>query len=105
MVYKATFQIDCGVSSGLGSKSPESLQRTEDFVADTHQAAYQRAMRLANGFADDYLSNPVTNLTIVQLLSLRCYNPNPPFNSDVSFDVSKSVAQRSTLEHLLSFAS
>ncbi len=99
MEYKATFGIDCGVSSGFGVKYPDYERRTETLSADGPQVAYQNAMSMAGKFADDYLSNPETGLTTVQLLSLR------GSDGDVSFDASKAVVKRSMLEHLLSLAS
>jgi len=99
MDYQATFGIDCGVSPGFGVKYPDYEKRTERINADTSQVAYENAMDLARKFADDYLSNPDTGLTIVQLLSLR------GSDGEVSFDVSKSVVKRTMLEHLLSSAS
>ena len=56
-------------------------------------------MSMAEKFADDYLSNPETGLTTVQLLSL-----NSP-DGLISFDASKAVVKRSMLEHLLNLAS
>ena len=97
MEYKAVFQIDCGVSQGFGIKYPDNIRRVEEFYAENNQAAYQNAMGLAKSFADDYLSNPDTSLTTVQLLSLRCSDGYVPF------DASKSVVKRSMLEHLSSF--
>ncbi len=99
MEYQATFGIDCGVSPGFGVKYPDFVREQEAISADSPQVAYQNAMGLAGKFADDYLSNPETGLTTVQLLSLR--GPD----GDVSFDASKSVVKRSMLEHLLAFAS
>lgn len=95
MEYQATFGIDCGVSHGFGVKYPDYDRRIERISADSPQVAYQNAMSLAEKFADDYLSNPDTGLTTVQLLSLN--------GSDVavSFDASKAVVKRSTLDHLL----
>ena len=97
MEYRATFGIDCGESSGFGVKIPCYERRTEEICADSSQEAYQKAMTLAGNFADDYLSNPETGLTTVQLLSL-----NWGREGAVSFDASKAVVNRSMLEHLLS---
>ena len=80
-------------------KYPDNVKRVEEFSAENNQAAYQEAMELAISFADDYLSNPNTGLTTVQLSSL-----NGP-NGAISFDTSKSIVKRSMLEHLLSLAS
>ena len=99
MEYRANFEIDCGVSPGYGVKCPDNVERTERIVADNPQVAYQNAMNLAEKFADDYLSNPKTGFTTVQLSYLR--SPD----GDVPIDVSKSVVKRSWLEHLLSLAS
>ena len=99
MEYQAAFGIDCGVSSGFGVKYPDFVREQKAISADSPQVAYKNAMSLAGKFADDYLSNPETGLTTVQLLSLR--GPD----GDVSFDASKSVVKRSMLEHLLSLAS
>jgi hypothetical protein len=99
MEYQATFGIDCGVSPGYGVKHPDNLERTETLSADSPQVAYQNAMSMAGGFADDYLSNPENGLTTVQLLSLR------NSDGDVHFNASKSVVKRSTLEHFLVLAS
>ncbi len=95
MEYQATFGIDCGISSGFGVKSPDYVDRTEVIVANDSQSAYQEAMNLARKFADDYLSNPRTGFTIVQLSSLR--GPD----GEVSVDASTSQVRRSMLEHLL----
>ena len=91
MEYQATFGIDCGVSHGFGVKYPDFVRKQEAISADSHQVAYQNAIGLAGKFADDYLSNPETDLTTVQLLSLR--GPD----GDVSFDASKSVVKRRIL--------
>jgi len=93
--YQATFGIDCGVSHGFGVKYPDYVREQAVIPADSPKIAYQNAMSLAKKFADDYLSNPETSLTTVQLLSL-----NGP-DGAVSFDASKSVVKRSVLEHLL----
>ncbi len=95
MDYQATFEIDCGVSFGFGIKYSDSITQTESISADTPQSAYQNAMNLAGKFADNYLSNPYTGLTKVQLVSLTGSDGN------VSFDISKAVVKRSRLEHLL----
>jgi len=95
MDYQATFGIDCGVSPGFGVKYPDFVREQKVIPADSPQVAYQKAMDLAGKFANDYLSNPTTDLTTVQLLSLS--GPN----GDVSFDASKAVVKRSMLEHLL----
>ena len=95
MEYQARYLIDCGVSPGFGVKSPDNVVRTEKINADNSGVAYQSAMILAGKFADDYLSNPQTGLTTVQLLSLNSQN------EVVSFDASKSIVRRSMLEHFL----
>ena len=97
MEYQATFGIDCGVSPGFGVKYPDYVREQAVIHGDSPQVAYQNAMDLATKFADDYLSNPDTSLTTVQLLSLRCSDGYVPF------DASKSVVKRSMLEHLSSF--
>ena len=99
MEYQATFKIDCGVSPGFGIKYPDIVREEKTISAESPQVAYQNAMGLAGKFADDYLSNPETGLTTVQLLSLRGSDGN------VSFDASKSVVKRSMWEHLLSLDS
>ena len=99
MEYKATFGIDCGVSPGFGVKYPDYERRNEKISADSHQVAYTEAMSIAEKFADDYLSNPNTGLTTVQLLSLNCSD------GAVSFDAPKAIVKRSMLEHLLAHAS
>jgi len=53
-------------------------------------------MAEAKKFADDYLSDPDTNLTTVRLLSLT----DSDFK-DISFDSEKAVVKCSMLEHLL----
>ena len=97
MEYQATFGIDCGVSPGFGVKYEDYVRIQAVIHGDSPQVAYQNAMGLATKFADDYLSNPDTSLTTVQLLSLRCSDGYVPF------DASKSVVKRSMLEHLSSF--
>lgn len=99
MKYQAVYDIDCGVSSGFGVKYPDREKRTESFDVDNSQLAYREAMIIAEKFADDYLSNPDTELTTVQLTSLKCPD------GDVSFDASKSIIERSVLEHLLALTS
>ena len=99
MEYQATFGIDGGVSQGFGVTYPDYTKRTETLSADNPQSAHQNAMTMARKFANDYLSNPDTDFTTVQLLSLK--GPN----GKVSFNVSKSVAKQSTLEHLLALYS
>lgn len=96
MEYLAIFGIDCGVSPGFGVKYPDYDRRTEKISADSHEFAYQKAIDIAKKFADDYLSNPETGFTTVQLLSLKGSNEN------VSFDASEAVVRRSMLEHLSS---
>nr|MBI4156308.1 hypothetical protein [Candidatus Woesearchaeota archaeon] len=96
MEYQAIFGIDCGVSNGFGVKDPDYVRRTEEISADSPEVAYDKAMVEARRFANDYLSNPETELTAVQLLSL-----NGP-NGFVSFDASKAIVKCSMLEHLLS---
>ena len=93
--YTAVFDIDCGVSSGFGIKYPDRVEKREKFSSKNPEQAYQQAMSMAEKFADDYLSNPETGLTTVQLSVLR--SPN----KEVSFDISKSIVKRSMLEHLL----
>lgn len=95
MEYQATFGIDGGVSPGFGVKYPDYIRRTEKISAENPQVAYREAMSIAGKFADDYLSNPETGLTTVQLLSL-----NGPAGT-VSFDASTAVVKRSMLEHFL----
>ncbi len=97
MEYTANFLIDCEVSLGFGVKYSDKVERIERFVAETPQVAYQNAMEIARKFADDYLSNPDTCSTTVQLSSLRA-------DGDVSFDVPKSVVKRSMLEHIMAFS-
>ena len=99
MEYQATFGIDGGVSPGFGVKYPDYVREQKVILADSPQVAYQNAMNLAGKFADNYLSNPDTCLTTVQLLSL-----NGP-NGTVSFDAFKAIVKRSMLEHLLALAS
>ncbi len=93
MEYNARYFIDCGVSSGFGMKDPDNLVRTQKILADNSEDAYKIAMKLAENFADDYLSNPQTGLTTVQLLSLNNQN------DQVSFDPSRSIVKRGILEH------
>jgi len=99
MEYQAIFRIDCGVSPGFGVKYPDNLERTEKIVADNPEIAYQKAMNLARKFADNYLSNPETDLTTVQLLSLN------GSEGAVLFDAEKAIVRRNSLQHLLSLAS
>ena len=95
MEYQATFGIDCGVSQGFGVKYPDYVREEKTLSAGTPRVAYQNAMSMAGKLADDYLSNPDTGLTTVQLLSLSSSE------GAVSFDASQSVVKRSMLEHLL----
>ena len=97
MKYQATFGIDGGVSPGFGVKYPDYIRRTEEISAENSKDAYQNAMTMAKEFAYDHLSNPETDFTTVQLLSLS--GPD----GAVSFDASKAVVKRSTLEDLFSF--
>ena len=95
MEYKASYEIDCGVSHGFALKSPDNIREEITLQAKTAADAYLNAMDLAKRFAQDYLSNPETGFTTVKLLSLE--------NSDgpVLFDASKSVVKVSMLEHLV----
>jgi hypothetical protein len=99
MEYQATFEIDCGVSPGFGLKYPDHIKKTETLSADSSKEAYKNAMSIAKEIAGDYLSNPNTGFTTVQLLSLRSSEGCVPFN------VSKSVVKRSTLENILALFS
>ena len=54
---------------------------------------------MAGEFADDYLSNPDSGLTTVQLLSLSSSE------GDVDFDPSESIVERSMWEHFMAIAS
>ena len=89
MEYQAIFGINYGVSRGQGVKYPDYIREERTILADGPNAAYLQAIDLAENFADDYLSNPKTGLTMVKLLSLR--GPD----QEVPFDASKSVVQRS----------
>src|SRR3989338_5785995 len=97
MEYQAIFGIDCGVSTGFALKDLDYVRRTEEISADSPEMAYDLAMVQARRFANDYLSNPETELTAVQLLSL-----NGPNGLVVPFDASKAIVKCSMLEHLLS---
>ena len=99
MEYKANYGIDCWISPGFGVKYPDFVREQKVISADSPQGAYQSAMDLAGKFADDYLSNPETGLTIVQLLSLS------DSDGDVPFDASKSVVKKSWLDHIVRIAS
>jgi hypothetical protein len=99
MEFEARFHIDCGVSSGYALKSPDNVDRQETIIADGPEAAYKRAMAMATEFAEDYLSNPETGLTTVQLSSLRGPNGN------VLFYAPGSIVQCSMLEHILALPS
>ncbi|MBI2564601.1 hypothetical protein HYV79_01275 [Candidatus Woesearchaeota archaeon] len=99
MEYQATFGIDGGVSHGFGIVYSDYVREQKVIFADSHQVAYQNAMSMAGKFADDYLSNPDSGFTTVQLLSLR--SPD----EDISFDVSKSVVKRSWVDHVARIAS
>ncbi|MBI4440946.1 hypothetical protein HY639_02150 [Candidatus Woesearchaeota archaeon] len=93
MKYDATFGIGCGVSPGFGAKYPDYVTRTETISADNSVTGYQKAMDLANRFADDYLSNPEDDLTTVQLLLLE--------GPEGTIPIETSVVKRGMLEHLL----
>ena len=95
MEYEAVFGINCGVSNGFGLKRPDRVSRVERIFADSPELAYQGAMKLASKFAEDYLSDPNTNLTTVRLTSLGGGGETVPF------DAEKSVAERSMLQHFL----
>ncbi|RMD45727.1 hypothetical protein D6829_01500 [Candidatus Pacearchaeota archaeon] len=95
MRYKATFGIDCGVSVGF-TKVPHYEKVTRIIYADNPQDAYKRAMGVAEELADNYLSNPESNLTTVRLMLLKSRG------REVPFDVSEAVVKRGMLEHLLS---
>ena len=96
--YRATFGINCGVAS-TGFKNPDYVERTEDISAEGSGAALSNAMEHARRFADDYLSDPETDLTTVKLLRLS--GPD----GDVPFNVEKAIVKRSMLEHILALAS
>ena len=94
--YRAIYGIDGGVSSGFGQKVPDYIEKSETISAENPQIAYREAMKIAEKFADDHLSNPETGLTSVQVIILTGHD------GDVSFDASKAIVNRSTLEHILS---
>lgn len=95
MKYEAVFGIHCGVSPGYGVKSPDYVELRETLDAKCHSKALMAAMKRANFFADDYLSDPETGLTTVRLLQLRYKG------QDISFDSERAVVRRSELEHLI----
>ncbi len=95
MEYQATFGIHCGVSHGFGIKYPDYVEEIKKISAPTSDAAFLNAVDCARQFADDYLSDPETGLTTVQLLELR----GPKGN--ISFDPTKATVKCSWLEHIL----
>lgn len=94
--YRATFGIDCGVSTGYCQKRPEQVEITEEITAESPEDAYRKSNKLAIEYADNYLSNPVTGRTIVQLMHLE--GPE----GEIQFDHAASFIERTTLDHLLS---
>lgn len=78
---------------------PDSVTEREKIQAENPQEAYRKAMDLASRMAKDYLSNPDTGITKVQLQHL--FDPN---YASVPFDPSKSIVRCSVLEHLLALA-
>jgi len=98
MKFEANYEIDCGVSTGMGLKYPDQEERSEQIDADSPKSAIKSAMDLANHFADDYFSNPNTGLTTVQLTSLR--GPE----GKVTLDPSQTKVARSMVEHVLSLS-
>ena len=69
--YRATFDISCGVSHGLGVKYPDTETREERIVAENPDDALKQALTYATRFAYDYLSDPETGKTTVALSHLR----------------------------------
>jgi|SRR3989344_3186275 len=98
MEYKATFGIDHCISHGFASKKSTYSRETLPICANNSEEAYKEAMTQATRFADDYLTNPKTDKTTVQLLSLE--GPE----GRLFFDASKSIVERTTLDHLLKIA-
>ncbi len=96
MNYEAIFDIDYGIPREFGIKYPEKITRRENIVAENSSTAYWHAMVLAERFASEYLSNPKTGLTIVQLSSL-----SGPAGETVSFDLNNSVVKRGAFDRLL----
>ena len=71
MKYNAIYEIDCGVSPGFGVKYPDRILVREEFEADSQDNARINALRIAARFARDYLSNPDTGYTAVEIVSIR----------------------------------
>lgn len=94
MEYMAKFGINCGVSSGYGLKSPDYVERIEQFTAQDPLAAIELVKDYASNFACDYLSDPETNYTTVKLLALLEENEELKLDKEI-------VVRRSMLEHLL----
>jgi len=95
MEYKATFKIDHGVCKGIGSSYPETTTKTEDISAENLEDALEKALDIAEKFADNHFCNPLTNETTVQILSLQDPDGIVPLNYD------KAVITKSALEHAL----
>ena len=88
MDYQAVFGINCGASSGLTLR-PDYVKRSEPLTAETDREAYQDSMAMARTFAVNYLSNPNTGLTRVELLSLK----SPEGDVDVPLETESRVVQ------------
>lgn len=99
MNYKATFEIDGGVSNGFGLKQPDNTHRTEYISSPNPQDAYIKTMELATDHANNYLSNPETGYTTVKLVSLVGPEGNIPF------DPFKSTVRRSMFQHMIAVIS
>ena len=93
--YRATFKINGGESNGFGLKSPIEETRTEIILAPDEPQAYVCAIRLAEDFSNNYLSDPNTGLTRVELLALTS-------GADlVDLGQKERVVSRSWIEHIL----
>jgi hypothetical protein len=98
MEYRATYGIEGGVSPGFGVKYQDFCNKTRQIVADGPEAAYARAMSVAEELAVDHLTNPENELTIVHLESL--VGPQ----GSVPVDHQQSIVVRTTLDHILALS-
>lgn len=95
MEITAHYKINGGESQGYGLKYPLVYNEKKIFQANDKIEAYFEAMYQARLLAEDALSNPDTNKTVVTLLELYSQK------EELNFKGKKDVVECSKAEHLL----
>ena len=92
--YEATFGINHGVTNGV-SICADYIEISKLMPVDSEDNACRYAMLLAEKFASEYLSNPLTGKTTGSVVALK--GPH----GKIFFDPSKAVVVKGVLEHIL----